>query len=263
MRPRGDIPPMNPVLKMSIGSIISNPIPDDEIMTSECNRKLKKIIISISADFIVTVILLTQECNFYKIDDSFESKNIFYFILGFFISLLILGIFITIFTIKSSIIAQICKFSYVIIGGIIYLVKTIIKFINLLDDNQIEDEDEEDEDLYGLEYSDIIFFFVHFLSIVPRIITFFFANSYIESLKKLENMKREAEHASFVEKLTNKIDRGYNRWSSLDNSFDVKDDNKKNNIEEYEDEKIMFSSDENSVAKDGSEEGHNKNGIND
>ena len=55
---------IDPDYKISIGSTISNPIPDDEYLTKEGNKKLKIIIIYIILDFILTLFMILEFYNF-------------------------------------------------------------------------------------------------------------------------------------------------------------------------------------------------------
>ena len=57
-------PEINPAFKASFGSVISNPIPDDEYLTLVSNKKLKLILICIIIDFLVTLLMLLQEYEF-------------------------------------------------------------------------------------------------------------------------------------------------------------------------------------------------------
>ena len=57
-------PEINPAFKASFGSVISNPIPDDEYLTLVSNKKLKLILICIIIDFLVIVLMLLQEYEF-------------------------------------------------------------------------------------------------------------------------------------------------------------------------------------------------------
>ena len=54
-------PEVNPMLKMSIGSIISNPVSDEEFLTSEGQKSLYLTTIFIIIDFLITFFIILQE----------------------------------------------------------------------------------------------------------------------------------------------------------------------------------------------------------
>ena len=58
------LPEINPAFKISVGSNISNPIPDDEYMNKEGSKSLKFILICIIIDFFITSIMLLQDYEF-------------------------------------------------------------------------------------------------------------------------------------------------------------------------------------------------------
>lgn len=205
---QGEKPPeFNPKFKMSMGSVISNPIPDIEYLTNEGKKSLNLTTIFVIIDLILIILIILQEYDFLTKD---FSKNFAFFLIKSFLCILILSIVILFFWLHKYYYAQIIRFSYIIFGAIYCIVKFILKIINLIKD--INEEDEENEN--QLNIGDIVFLFIHLLTIIPRILAFFLSREYIKKLKKIRQIKFETEHENFVEKIAERIERGYTRWSS-------------------------------------------------
>ena len=240
-------PEMNPTLKMSIGSVISNPIPDDEYLTSEGKKSLNLTTIFIIIDIILTILIFLQEYDFLTKD---FKKNFLFFLIKSFLCIIILVIVIIFFWFHKYYYAQICRFSYVILGTIYYLLKFLIKIINLI--KEINEENEENDD--ELNIADIIFLFIHLTTLIPRILAFFFSREYVKKLKKIRQIKLAAEHENFVEKIAARIEKGYTRWSNPnisyidDNEGDI-ELNKKQFFDKNEDDININDSGDNSSEK--------------
>lgn len=204
-------PEVNPMLKMSIGSVISNPISDDEYLTKGGKKSLYIATSIIIFDIILILLVFLQEYNFL----TKEGKNYpLLFSIKSFFTILILAIITVLFWSHKYYFAQIGRFGYLILGTIYYIVKFVLKLVNLIKElTEEEDEDEpEEEDEVGP--IDVIFIFVHLFTILPRILAFFLSKKYIEKLSKIRRIHLAAEHESFIEKIASRIENGYTRWSN-------------------------------------------------
>ena len=61
---------------------------------------------------------------------------------------------------------------------------------------------------------DLVFFVVILASIIPRIVGFYNIELLAKVCKKVDEIKRVLAHEKFIEKIGNKVDRGYSRWSN-------------------------------------------------
>ena len=223
-------PVSNPLLKLSIGSAISNPISDDIFLELEGKKNLHLTIIFIIIDILLTLLIILQSYNFFM--DDFKG-NILTFILHSFCVIAILSSIIIIYYLHKYIIALITRFGYIIIGGLYFLVILVIKIVNIIMKLLSDDTTEE-----NIELLDIIFLFVHFLTVIPRIFAFFLIKKYIIKLKKIRDIHMVTEHDNFVEKIADRIEKGYIRWSNPNASYimdNEKDNN--NNVKKYFDKK--------------------------
>ena len=229
-------PEVNPMLKMSIGSIISNPISDEEFLTSEGQKSLYLTTVFIIVDIIITIIIFLQEYDFLTKD--FSDNFLPFSLKTFFCILILIGIII-LFWMHKYMIAQINRFFYMILGAIYYLVKFILKLIKII--NKINSKNEKDKNEDDPTTTDIVFLFVHLLTIIPRFLAFFYCRKYIAKLKRIREIKLEKEHENFVDKIAARIQKGYTRWSNPNASYTMDDDkeiefNKKQYFDKKEDE---------------------------
>jgi hypothetical protein len=212
-------PEVNQMLNMSVASIISNPIPDDELLTIEGDKKLNIILICIVVDLILTLLIILQEYDFLK---ELIKTDILLFFIKSIICILLLGLVIFLYCLHKFYIAIIARFSYLIVGIIYYISKFILKLLDLFkeDEEGTQSEGQEAEELeYEINIIDIIFLTLHLLTIIPRILAFYFCRGYIEKLRKLRQIRIEEEHDNFVEKIASRIENGYTRWSNPKASF--------------------------------------------
>ena len=262
-------PEVNPMLKMSIGSVISNPIPDDEYLTKGGKKSLYITTSIIILDIILVLLVFLQEYNFL----TKEGKNypLFFSIKSFF-TILILALITILFRSHKYYFAQIGRFGYLILGTIYYIVKLVLKIVYIIKKltEEEEDEDEPEEDEVGPV--DVIFIFVHLFTILPRILAFFLSKKYIEKLSKIRRIHMAAEHESFIEKIASRIENGYTRWSNpnykANNEKEItlnkkqyfdkkegKDEDEENNDNELDreiKEKILITLDGNKIVDDNS-----------
>ena len=262
-------PEVNPMLKMSIGSVISNPISDDEYLTKEGNKNLYIATSIIIFDIILVLLVFLQEYNFL----TKEGKNypLFFSIKSFF-TILILALITILFWSHKYYFAQIGRFGYLILGTIYYIIKLVLKIVYIikkLTEEEDEDEPEEDDEVGP---TDVIFIFVHLFTILPRILAFFLSKKYIEKLSKIRRIHMAAEHESFIEKIASRIENGYTRWSNpnykANNEKEItlnkkqyfdkkegKDEDEENNDNELDreiKEKILITLDGNKIVDDNS-----------
>ena len=223
-------PEINPLLKLSIGSIISNPLPDDEILKSEGKKSLYSTTLCVIIDIIFTLIIFLEEYDF--LANNFI-KNFLQFSIKSFFCILILALVIILFWSRKYHIALIDRFAYLILGSIYYLAKFILKLINLVNQFKLRHEKKG-----KVKILDIVFLFVHLFTILPRILSFFFIKVYISKLKRIRQIKMEAEHENFVDKIASRIEKGYTRWSNPNASYTADDqkDNEENKNKYFESE---------------------------
>ena len=212
-------PEVNPMLNMSVASIISNPIPDDELLIREGDKKLNIILICIVVDLILTLLIILQEYDFLK---ELVNTDILLFFIKSIICILLLGLVIFLYCLHKFYIAIFARFSYLIVGIIYYISKFVFKLVNLIskEEEGTQSEGQEDEEPENeINIIDIIFLILHLFSIIPRILAFYFCREYIEKLRKLRQIRIEEEHDNFVEKIASRIENGYTRWSNPKASF--------------------------------------------
>ena len=212
-------PEVNQMLNMSVASIISNPIPDDELLIREGDKKLNIILICIVIDLILTLLIILQEYDFLK---ELVNTDILLFFIKSIICILLLGLVIFLYCLHKFYIAIFARFSYLIVGIIYYISKFVFKLVNLIskEEEGTQSEGQEDEEPENeIKIIDIIFLTLHLFSIIPRILAFYFCREYIEKLRKLRQIKIEEEHDNFVEKIASRIENGYTRWSNPKASF--------------------------------------------
>ena len=235
-------PEINPMLKMSIGSIISNPVPDDELLTIQGDKKLFIVVVCAFIDIFLLLVIFLQEYDFLL--ENFKN-DFLEFCFKSILTILILGSIIVLFCLHKLLITQITRFAYIIFGTIYYVIQFVIKLLKLI--NEAENLSEEDEE--DIDFLDIIFLIIQLTTIIPRIIAFFICKVYVEKLKKIKQIKDEAEHESFVEKIASRIEKGYTRWSNPNASYYEDSgpakkqyfDKKEENInDDNEEEKVVF-----------------------
>ena len=165
---------VNPMLNMSVASIISNPVPDEELLTIEGDKKLNIILIYIVIDLILTLLIILQEYDFLK---ELISTDILLFFIKSIICILLLGLVIFLYCLHKFYIAIFARFSYLIIGITYYIYKFVFKLLNLINKEEegTQSEDQEDEELENeMNIIDIIFLALHLFTIIPRILAFYF-----------------------------------------------------------------------------------------
>lgn len=182
--------------QISMASSVSLPVPDAEVIHNEGKSKLRLAIMWIFIDIIITLFLITEECNLVK--KIKITKLIIQSLIAIFIYILI---FIFILT-RKTILVVITKYSYIGIGSIYYIYKLILIIMYMI-------KNESD-----ISNFDLVVFCITLGSIIPRIFGFYNAELYEQILSRVDESKRIEEHEKLLEKLGNKIDKGYSRWSN-------------------------------------------------
>ena len=177
------------------------PLTDLQIMTKEAIEKYNHILIFASIDYIIIILIFLYESNFFNSNEN----NITLFLIKF-ISLTLFYIFIIIsLLLLNYILTKIIKYIYIIFALIFYLIEIIINLKNLIK---------------NYSFLGVVFLWIIFLGIVPRLIIFYYIRMIIIKISEIEDIKKGEEHEKFQEKLENKMQRVDTNWSSK-NSFDM------------------------------------------
>ena len=196
------LPEINPAFKASVGSNISNPIPDDEYLNKEGNKNLKFMLLYIIIDFFMTLIMLFQDYEFF-----IEQTNtkILECISRTILCLICFSSIIILFCLHKLIAAHIARWAYLILGFAYYCLVFTLRILNLI---YIVNETEKSTII------PIIFIALTTFTIIPRILVFFISRKYLKKLERLYEIKRLEEQEQFVEKIAQRIEKGYQRWSN-------------------------------------------------
>ena len=202
------LPKVNPEFKKSVGSAISNPIPDDEYLTKEGNKKLKSIIIYISIDFIITLIMLLQNYDFlYDVED----YSIYLYIARTILCIICFSSLIVLFCLHKLLATKIARWIYFVLGIAYYILILILRIIDIV---KIYLNGQNKNSVLS-----IIFLILHAGTITPRILVFFISKKYLKKLVNLEQIRKLEEQEKFVERIATRIEKGYKRWSHPNMSY--------------------------------------------
>lgn len=183
-------------LKLSMGSVTSNPLSDKALFLIENKRLYTIIMIFIITDFVLNELIIINDCNIF-ISLFFEERtpDIFNFFLYTIISMIIFGCILFFLFLKKLILSKIVRFFYLVVGILYYVYQIIIKLIDFAN---------EDFDLDSL---DIIIFIILSLTIIPKIVGFLYIKIYERTIIKIEDAKITEEQQHFIEKVEGKLDR--------------------------------------------------------
>ena len=198
---------INPAFKISVGSNISNPIPDDEYLQKEGNRNLKLLIILIIIDFIVTLIMLLQDYEFLM---DVSNTQILEYISRTILCCICFSSLIILLCLHKLIATHIARWAYLILGIIYYCLLFSLRILKLIFTIR------ETEKSLLLP---IIFLILFTGTIAPRIIVFFKSRKYLKKLENLYQIRRLEEQEQFVERIATRIEKGYRRWSNPNVSY--------------------------------------------
>ena len=197
-------------LKISMGSVTSNPMSDKALFNEENKRFYKKIIIIIIIDFVLNELIILHDyilISFLERDNE-EDKDkdndndnqekepeLLLFFLFTILSIIIFGLILYVLYLKKLILSKITRFCYLIIGILYYAYQVIIKFIYF------------GETGFELDPFNIVFFIIVSLTVIPRIMVFLYIRVFERSIVKLDKAKIDEEHVNFIEKVANNLDR--------------------------------------------------------
>lgn len=199
-------PEVNPAFKKSVGSNISNPIPDDEYLIKEGNRNLKKMLIYIIIDFIINLIMLYQDYEF-LIDVT--NTIILEYIFRTLLCVVCFSALIVLFCLHKLLAAHVARWAYLVLGTIYYALIFTFRIIKLIDITSNDD---------SITFP-IIFLIIFSGTIVPKILVFFISRKFLAKLDRLNQIKRLEEQEQFVERIATRIEKGYRRWSNPNISY--------------------------------------------
>ena len=117
---------IDPDFKLSMGSSISNPIPDDEYLNIEGNKKLKILIIFIIIDFILTLFMILE---YYDFLIRQEKKIIIEFIIRVLLCIICFTSLIVLFCLHKYKVTFIVRWAYFILGLIYFCVILLLRVL--------------------------------------------------------------------------------------------------------------------------------------
>ena len=220
-------------LKLSMGSVASNPLSDKALFGKE-NKRLYKIILTLLIlDFALNILIFINDCNIISafFDDKKEAKVGFFFLYTT-SCIIIFGTLLLFLYLNKLLLSKISRFFYLIVGILYYVYQIIIKLLGFAKDD------------FSLDVFDIIFFITVALTIIPRIVGFLYIRVYERTIIKLYGAKIAEEHEMFLEKVVDKFDR-----STISN---IKENQMEKEVEKNigEDEEIIFTMNNGKVITD-------------
>jgi hypothetical protein len=218
------------ILKLSMGSVTSNPMSDKDLFLKE-NKKFYKIItVFMIIDFILNeLIILNDNIVLYFMTSGNKELKIFFFILFTIILMIIFGSILFLLSLKKLTISKIIRFFYLIFGALYSIYQIVIKFIELSEND------------FPFDPFNILVFVIISLSVIPKIIGFMYMKIYEGTIGKIDDANRAEEQQHFIEKVENKFDR-----STTNNMKEVEYE-KELDKEMEEDEKIYFTMNNNKI----------------
>lgn len=225
-------------LKISMGSVSSNPISDQEELTIKRKRFLFFTLICTTSDFIIIILILTKDCNIFTSEgeEGESTPDIKNFILFTILAFLFFLIILILLLIRKPFFSKICRYIYLFTGVAYYIYQIVTKIIYFYGNH------------FELDSNDIIFFFLASIVIVPRIIGFTFVRLYEKILHKIEQAKRAEDHENFLEKIVNKVDRG-SKVNNVKASVCEKELDQSQN-DGNDEEEVVFTMNDNKVITD-------------
>ena len=179
---------------------VSNPEPEPVFIGKEGKPNFTKAIIWISIDVILTIFLIFIQYGLFSIfEDELDKINL---IINNSIAFIFFAVIIIFVISRITILVQIAKFAYIIIGSLYYAYRLILMIIDLIKKES------------GISDEALIFFIIILATIIPRVFGYYNIDSLLKVCKKVDDSRRILEHEKFVEKIGNKIDVGYSRWSN-------------------------------------------------
>ena len=218
-------------LKISMGSVTSNPLSDKDIFYKENKRLYKIIIIFIIVDLFLNELIIFNECNYFSafFDDD-KKPSLGLLILYSIISIIFFDSLLIMLYLKKTILSIIARFTYLSIGIFYYIFIILQQLINF-----------SHKDFYMNPF-DIIFFIISALTIIPRILGFLYMKIYERTITKIDVANRAEEHENFIEKVVGNFDR-----STMKNEKEKELEKELNQNVGAEDEEIIFTMENNKI----------------
>ena len=225
-------------LKISMGSVTSNPMSDKALFYEENKRFYTKIIIIIIIDFFLNELIILHDyiLKSFLEGDNEEDKDkekgndnqekepeLLLFFLFTILSIIIFGLILYVLFLKKLILSKITRFCYLIIGILYYAYQVIIKFIYF------------GETGFELDPFNIVFFIIVSLTVIPRIMGFLYIRVFERSIVKLDKAKIDEEHVNFIEKVANNLDR-----STVNKNKEIEYEKELDQTVEEEEEEVIF-----------------------
>lgn len=184
-------------LKISMGSVTSNPMPDIVMFRKENKRFFRIIISLILVDFVLNELIIINDCHLLSsfFDKDVQEPLIGLFILFTIISIIIFSTIIVFLFLKNLTLSKISRFFYLILGILYYIFQIIIKLIDFA------------KKKFSLDPFGVIIFILISLTIIPRIVGFLYIKVYERTIKKIDGAKIAEEQVMFIEKVANNLDR--------------------------------------------------------
>jgi hypothetical protein len=216
----------------------SEPPPTDlELKIKEAKSILCLLLIFISIDYILTALIIINQCNIFKSKENNIPLLLIHLISITVCYLLIyISLYISLLLLKQNL-TKIIRYVFLVVFTILYFLFEIFLTVTNFIDNYPD-----------VNWVDILFMVLLILSIVPRILFFYYLGSLIIKINEGDDCKKGEEHEDLKKKLTNKMEREDSNWSkrSLNSEKKIKNNKngsnneniasiKENNIEEEED----------------------------
>lgn len=206
--------------KITVYSAMSNTQSDLEIKMAEVNQIFHRLVIYTIVDFILSILLNLHEAHLFN-EEKFDTIR---FIIETCIITILLLIFFVIILFYSPFATKLSKKFYLAFAIIYFLYKLFLHIKRFTDDFD------------KISAIDLLFFFVTLVTIIPRVVYYYYMDLFSEKLTEMVETKKCEDHDQLVERLGNKMDRGQDtKWSENSLSFDR--EKAKDIIEDKEEEK--------------------------
>ena len=193
--------------KESAYSTEEAPPTDRELKVKEAKVIYHMLLLFGAIDYILSVLILTNKSNFYH---SEEENNYPLFIIELSsITIFMIFILLSLFFFKLQL-TKIIKYIYIIITIIYFCYQILMYIANFVDDD------------YKSDWIDITSFIFIILTIVPRILFFYYIGILIIKLTEIYDIKEGEEHDRLRQNLERKMERDDTNWSKTSLSSERK-----------------------------------------
>lgn len=191
--------------KLTVYSTMTVTQSDLEVKMGEVKIAFYRLVIYTVIDFILSIILNTHECHLYSSKDF----DVVYFIIKSAIITVILLIFFLLLLLYNPLVTSILKKFYLLFALLYFFYKLFIHIKSFIDD------------FNSITAIDLLFFFITLITIIPRVVFYYYLDTFLEKLTQMMEIRKCEDHDKFVENLGNKMDRGQDtKWSENSLSFD-------------------------------------------